>query len=64
MKNLATLFTIALILFAQASFAQKAKTIKLNQTPGKFNKTELTLKEGTYVFEIANKGVDHEVGLY
>ena len=62
MKNLLSIFTIALVLLAQASFAQKTKTVKLNQTPGKFNKTELTLKAGTYVFEIANKGVDHEVG--
>ncbi len=38
------------------------KNIKLTQIPGKFETTSLTLKEGQYQFEIANEGVDHEVG--
>lgn len=38
------------------------RNIKLTQLPGKFETTSLTLKEGQYQFEIANDGVDHEVG--
>lgn len=53
-----------LIGFSAASFAQKseAKVIKLDQTPGEFVIQELTLKPGTYIFEVSNSGVDHEVG--
>jgi len=41
----------------------KVQTIKLEQTKGKFNVEQLTLEAGnTYVFEVTNKGVDHEVG--
>jgi len=38
------------------------KTVKLEQTVGEFNIQGLTLSEGTYIFEISNNGVDHEVG--
>jgi hypothetical protein len=41
---------------------KKIHTIALEQTPGEFNQKSLSLKEGIYVFDIANKGVDHEVG--
>ena len=34
----------------------------LDQTPGEFTQKSLLLKEGTYVFNIVNKNVDHEVG--
>ncbi len=37
-------------------------TVKLSQVPGKFTTETVTLQEGTYQFEIANDGVDHEVG--
>ena len=40
----------------------KVQTISLEQTDGEFTQKELTLDEGTYVFEIANNNVDHEVG--
>jgi len=40
----------------------QVKTIALAQTGGEFVQKELTLDAGTYVFEIANKDVDHEVG--
>ncbi len=52
-------FVFSLVSF---SFAQDAKTIKLDQTKGEFNVQGLTLSEGTYVFEVTNAGVDHEVG--
>jgi len=44
------------------SVSNEIRNIKLTQLPGKFETTSLTLKEGLYQFEIANSGVDHEVG--
>jgi plastocyanin len=38
------------------------KTISLEQTEGEFTQKQVTVSEGTYVFEIANNGVDHNVG--
>ncbi len=38
------------------------KTIRLEQTPGEFTQKTLTLPEGTYIFEIANNNIDHNVG--
>ncbi len=63
MKNFkAILFAVA-VLGAVMVNAQEAETVSLVQVPGKFEQTELTLKAGkTYVFEVANSGVDHEVG--
>lgn len=41
----------------------KVKTVRLEQTPGMFSTENLTLKAGNaYQFQIANQGVDHEVG--
>lgn len=37
-------------------------TIKLEQVPGEFTQNTLTVSEGTYIFEIANNGVEHNVG--
>lgn len=54
-----------LVLFVGFSFAanaQKAKTVSLEQTPGEFTQKKLTLKPGTYIFEISNKNVGHDVG--
>lgn len=42
--------------------SNKVKTIALEQTPGEFTQKTKTVSEGTYVFEIANNGVDHNVG--
>ncbi len=42
--------------------ADKVENVKLTQTPGVFTDKNLTLAAGTYQFEIANDGVDHEVG--
>ena len=36
--------------------------IKLTQIEGRFENQEVTVSEGSYQFEIANSGVDHEVG--
>jgi len=64
MKNL-ILFLLVLVgvVFSQGLNAQSVKTVKLKQTPGAFNKTEIELKAGVpYKFVVKNKGVDHEVG--
>ncbi|WP_046757768.1 cupredoxin domain-containing protein [Kordia jejudonensis] len=39
-----------------------AKTVSLEQTKGEFTQKSITLSEGTYVFEIANTDVGHDVG--
>ncbi|WP_152286862.1 cupredoxin domain-containing protein [Flavicella marina] len=63
MKKVIILSIITVIaLFSVSTNAQSAKTIKLEQTTGDFSVHGLVLSEGDYVFEIANNGVDHEVG--
>jgi plastocyanin len=61
-KSTSFLLIILAMLTGFVSLAQKAETIKLDQTPGEFKTTELTLKPGKYVFDVTNKGVDHAVG--
>lgn len=70
-KNLSFLFVLLIggSAFAQSSMkkegmsGKEAKVVKLTQTPGEFNKKKLKLKAGEpYIFEVMNKGVDHEVG--
>lgn len=41
---------------------EAVQTISLEQTPGEFSQKNLTVKEGTYVFEISNNAVGHDVG--
>ena len=41
---------------------ETVKTISLEQIPGEFTQKNLTVKEGTYVFEISNNKVGHDVG--
>jgi hypothetical protein len=53
---------VSFISFGYAQDATSTPTIKLEQTPGKFTVQSLTLEAGTYQFEIANVGIDHEVG--
>ncbi len=67
MKKVITVLTVAFLTIlsvnAQDKMTDKAvKTIQLEQTPGEFTQKTLTVSEGTYVFEIANNGVDHKVG--
>ncbi|PCE62878.1 cupredoxin domain-containing protein [Sediminicola luteus] len=57
----ALVFGFALTAQAQDKM-MKTGTIALTQTPGEFTQKQLEVKEGTYVFEIANKGVGHDVG--
>jgi len=44
------------------SVHEDVETIKLGQVVGEFKVQALTVSEGSYQFEIANNGVDHEVG--
>lgn len=54
---------LLLVAFTTTALAQTEPTvIKLDQTPGKFEKEGLTLKPGKYIFEVTNVGVDHELG--
>lgn len=63
MKKLFLSVAIATVaLFSNLSSAQEAKVIQLEQTKGAFTVQALTLSEGTYIFDIANHGIDHEVG--
>ncbi|MDT7831429.1 cupredoxin domain-containing protein [Flavobacteriaceae bacterium S356] len=48
--------------FAFSANAQKVKTVALEQTKGEFTQKKITLSEGTYIFEISNNNVGHNVG--
>lgn len=41
---------------------ETVEKITLEQTPGEFTQKNLTVKEGTYIFEISNNAVGHDVG--
>jgi len=59
------MLTIGVAFTAQAQDTmtdKSVKTIKLEQTPGEFTQKTLTVSEGTYIFEVANNGIDHNVG--
>lgn len=56
-------FAVAFSACAQDKMIKnETKTIALEQTPGEFTQKELTIPSGTYVFEISNKDVGHDVG--
>ncbi|TCK67689.1 cupredoxin-like protein [Winogradskyella wandonensis] len=73
MKKIISILVIALV-FVTISNAQDqmqkdammnddtVKTISLEQTEGVFTQKSLTLKEGSYIFEIANKNAGTDVG--
>ncbi len=63
MKTILKFGIVALMaLLTQSLAAQKVETVKLVQTEGEFTTKELSLKEGSYIFEVTNQGVDHELG--
>lgn len=63
MKNLVLVILVAVSSLFTANAQQKeVKTVALEQTKGEFTQKEIKLSEGTYVFEIANKEVGHDVG--
>lgn len=46
-----------------STFAQEnANVIRLDQTNGKFVVESMTVEAGKFIFEVSNKGVDHELG--
>lgn len=53
---------IAALFVFSTSISAQVNTINLGQTPGEFTVKSLTLSPGDYQFEIANNGVDHEIG--
>ncbi|SDS54539.1 Cupredoxin-like domain-containing protein [Polaribacter sp. KT25b] len=61
MKKLIAVVVIVLG-FAFNTSAQEVKTVSLEQTKGEFTQKQLTLSEGTYIFEVANNNVGHNVG--
>ncbi len=72
MKKLVALVVVALGVTFSANAQDKMmkkdkmmkaqKTISLEQTSGEFTQKQITVSEGTYVFEIANNAVGHDVG--
>ena len=63
MKKIKKLFVVVALMANFATIAQdKVETVKLEQTPGQFTTKTLKVKPGTYVFEVSNNDVDHEVG--
>ncbi|NAS29596.1 hypothetical protein GTQ40_01295 [Flavobacteriaceae bacterium R38] len=58
------LLAIVVLVFAFASnvSAQEVKKVALEQTKGEFTQKEVKLSAGTYVFEISNNNVGHDVG--
>ncbi|WP_027419336.1 cupredoxin domain-containing protein [Crocinitomix catalasitica] len=65
MKNLFVGLIVVLSAFtaqAQNGKMDQVKTISLEQTEGAFTQEAITVKAGTYIFEISNKDVDHELG--
>ena len=61
MKRIIIILVLLVGVVFQAN-AQKVKTVTLEQTKGAFTQKSLILPVGTYVFEISNKNVGHDVG--
>jgi len=61
MKKLITLFTF-IFAITLSSYAQDVKTVSLEQTKGEFTQKQLTVSEGSYVFNITNNSVGTDVG--
>jgi plastocyanin len=61
MKKIITILVIVLG-FAFNTNAQEVKTVSLEQTKGEFTQKEIKLSAGTYIFEISNNNVGHNVG--
>ena len=56
------IFTALIAFLFSFTVSAQVKTVSLEQTKGEFTVKSLTLTPGEYQFEIANNGVDHEVG--
>lgn len=68
MKKVITILVVILV-FAFNSKAQDkmskdvVKTVSLEQTKGEFTQKQITLSQGTYIFEVSNNNAAAEVGL-
>jgi hypothetical protein len=67
MKNgivvIALVFSVTFSMNAQDKMTKEVvSTISLEQTPDEFTQKNITVSEGTYVFEIANNAVGPDVG--
>lgn len=68
MKKLITIlvlvFAFSINTNAQDKMMKKevVKTVSLEQTKGEFTQKQITLSEGTYIFEVSNSNVGHNVG--
>ena len=63
MKNsIAKILSALLLVVSFSSLSAQVQDVRLVQTTGEFQTEEITLAPGDYQFEIANEGVDHEVG--
>ena len=60
--NISSILSLFFISFSFTQLGAQVETVKLTQMPAKFQTESMTLTEGQYQFEIANNGVDHEVG--
>jgi plastocyanin len=59
----ALVFSVAFSMNAQDKMMKEtSKTISLEQISGEFVQKKITVNEGTYVFEISNNAVGHDVG--
>jgi plastocyanin len=54
------MLVVGLTTYAQGD--SEENVIYLEQTPGEFTQKQLTVAAGTYVFEITNENIDHNVG--
>lgn len=61
MKKLITVFAFLFAITFSAT-AQEVKTVALEQTKGEFTQKQVTLSEGSYVFDISNNNSGTDVG--
>lgn len=63
LSTIVMVLALTLSINAQDKMKKTAvKTVALEQTKGDFTQKDLTLKEGSYIFEISNNNVGHQVG--
>ncbi len=61
MKKLITAIAFIFAITLSTS-AQEVKTVSLEQTKGEFTQKQITISEGSYVFNITNSSVGTDVG--
>jgi len=61
-KRLITVFALLLGTVVSVNAQDKIKTISLEQVSGEFVQKGISVSPGSYVFEIHNNGVGHDVG--